>query len=551
VENSLLTVPWPVVALAAGGVVLLGLGPKLGGGTAPGLFGLLVLLGACACAGFQPDTSGATHDVITQASIWGTLLVGMLFVLVSLRPPCLRLCDARDYGLALVALAGAMAAGAAQSLTVAVAGLHLAALGMHAFAWRRHGSAMRPAVLSAWLFHSACLLLVLLGLMMLYGLGGSLWFEEIAAAGRGRFVSPEFAPLPRSIAVVATVGLLTGLCGFAVMHSVHGGRSRLLETADTSAACLLLPLPPWTAMLVVLRLVPDVLGSWSESAVTVTVLSAWLLILSGGVLSLGQRRILPLLACALMAHFGLWLVGAAVGAWEATDPGKGLWPSSGLPGGAAAALLSLCADGLALLGLLTALATLRRGDSPAEFIEDVAGLLRQRPVTGVGAAVCIASLCGVPPLPGFWGRWWLFVAAFGPQQPSSLTGLYEPHYGFLATCGMMIIGSVIIAGAYLRLFQQVVLEEPRGRLEAAGLPISRWCAGLLAAAVLVAGWWPQPLLQSAARGFPPPPGPQVAPGAPEQTHPERNTEPDGTPGPRQSARASGDGAVLIDGYGTG
>jgi NADH-quinone oxidoreductase subunit N len=270
------------------------------------------------------------------------------------------------------------------------------------------------------------------------------------------------------------------------------------------------------------------------------------------VLSLGQRRILPLLGCALMAHFGLWLVGAAVGAWEATSPGKGLWPSSGLPGGAAVALFSLCADALALLGLLAALGTLRRGDSPVEFIEDVAGLLRQRPATGAAAALCLASLCGVPPLPGFWGRWWLFAAAFGPQQPSSLTGLYEPHYGFLATCFVMIVGSMLVAATYLRLFQQVVWEEPRGRLEAAGLPISRWCAGLLAAAVLVVGVWPQPLLQSAVRGFPPPPGPQVAPDAPEQTHPERTTEPDGTPGPRQSARAMpGGGTVLIDGHGTG
>ncbi len=547
VNYSIPSVPSPVVVLVAGGVVLLGLGPKLARGTAAGLFGVTVLCGAG--AGIQ---SGATSGVIAQTSIWGTLFVGMLYLLVSLRPPGPRLCDARDYGLALVLLAGAIAAGAAESLPVAMAGLHLVALGMHAFAWRRRSPAFRRAVLSAWLFHSACLLLVLLGLVTLYGLGGSLSYDKIAAAGRGQFIHTEFVPLPRSIAVVATVCLLTGLSGFAVMHSVYGGRSRLLETTDAAAACLLLPLPPWTAMLLVLRVAPAVLGAWSESAVTVTVLSAWLMMLVGGVLGLRQRRILPLLGCALMVHFGLWLLGAAVGAWEAASPGKGLWPSSGLPSGAAAALFSLCADGLALLGLLAALGTLRRGGSPVEFSEDVAGLLRQRPATGAAAAICLASLCGVPPLPGFWGRWWLFAAAFSPQQPSSLTGLYEPHYGFLATCGVMIVGSILVAAAYLRLFEQVVWEVPRGRLEAAGLPIGRWSAGLPAAALLVVGAWPQPLLQSAVRGFPSPPGPQVAPGEPEQAHPERNTEPDGTPGPRQSARAMpGGGAALVDGHGTG
>jgi formate hydrogenlyase subunit 3/multisubunit Na+/H+ antiporter MnhD subunit len=133
-----------------------------------------------------------------------------------------------------------------------------------------------------------------------------------------------------------------------------------------------------------------------------------------------------------------------------------------------------------------------------------------------------------------------------------LTGLYEPHYGFLATCGVMLIGSVLIAAAYLRLFQQVVWEEPRGRLEVAGLRTGRWFAGLLAAAVVVVGWWPQPLLQFAAGGFPPWSGPQGAPGAPDRTHPERNTAPDGNPGPRQSARAlPAGGAVLIDRDGTG
>jgi NADH-quinone oxidoreductase subunit N len=545
VNYSILSVPWPVVVLVAGGVVLLGLGPKVARGTAAGLFGVTALFGAG--AGIQ---SGATSGAIAQAAVWGTLLLGMLYLLVSLRPPGPRLCDARDYGLALVLLAGAITTGSAESLPVAIAGLHLVALGMHAFAWRRRGPAMRPAVLSTWLFLWACLLLVLLGLVTLYGLGGSLSYDKIAAAGRGQFVHPDFVPLPRSVAVVATVCLLTGLCGFAVVHSVDSGRSRLLETTDAAAACLLLPLPPWTVMLIVLRIVPAVLGAWSESVVTVTVLSAWLLMLVGGVLGLGQRRVLPLLGCAMLVHFGLWLVGAAVGAWEATSPGKGLWPSSGLPGGAAAALFSLCADGLALLGLLAAFCTLRRGDSPIEFIEDVAGLLRQRPATGAAAAICLASLCGVPPLPGFWGRWWLSAAAFSPQQPSSLTGLYEPHYGFLATCGVMVVGSMLVAAAYLRLFQQVVWEEPRGRLEAAGLPIGRWSAGLLAMAVLVVGVWPQPLLQSAARGFPPPPGPEVAPGASEQTHPERNTEPDGTPGPRQSARAM-PAALPIDGHGAG
>jgi NADH-quinone oxidoreductase subunit N len=471
----------------------------------------------------------ASLDALGRVALWGTLLMGMVWG-VSRFASSAESRDWRRTALLTMALGGVVLAGAARTLPLIYLGLFTVSAALHIAAALQHDGFDRSSVRASYLFHSSSLLLLLLGLIVLYGLGESVDITAIEAAGRALSGSSISVP-PPSAAIVSAVAAVAGLCGYAALHALPRHRGGWLGNAMSPDTPLLLLAPLGAGLLALLRVVPVPLGLRTETVSTAVVLASWLLMLAGSSGALVQARVVALLRWAGLFHFGLWLVGAAVGAWEASHAALSLPAASGLPGGCSAALYALCADAIALLGLAAALAAVKRGNANVEFIEDVAGLARRQPLAGAAAAVCLCSLCGIPPLPGFWARWWLLTAAWSAQQPSSLTGLYEPHYGFLATGAVLLAASAAMATVYLRLFQRILLDEPRGRLDTVG--VARWAAGLLSAFVVALGLWPQPLLQLSIRAFPA----QVVeePPAVEVEHPESDGAPDAIPGPYPSA----------------
>lgn len=479
-------------------------------------------------AAILPATA-ASLDPLGWVALWGALLAGSVWG-VSRFAPSAESRDWRRTALFAVMLGGVVLSGAARTLPLIYLGLFTVSAALHVAAALPHDGSHRSPVWASYLFHSSSLLLLLLGLIVLYGLGGSVDIAAIEAASRAPPGS-SLSRLPPSAAIVSAVAVVAGLSGFAALHAVPRHRGGWLGNALSPDTGLLLLAPSGAALLVLLRVVPVALGLQTEAAATAIVLASWLLLLAGSGGALVQARVVALLTWAGLFHFGLWLAGAAVGAWEASHVNLSLPAASGLPGGCSAALYAFVADAMALLGLAAALGAVTRGNANVEFLEDVAGLARRQPLAGAAAAVCLCSLCGIPPFPGFWARWWLLTAAWSAQQPSSLTGLYEPHYGFLATGAILLAASAATAAAYLRLFQRILLDEPRGRFETVG--VARWAAGLLTALIVALGLWPQPLLQLARRAFPA----QVVEELPawEVEHPESDGAPDVIPGPYPSA----------------
>ena len=136
------------------------------------------------------------------------------------------------------------------------------------------------------------------------------------------------------------------------------------------------------------------------------------------------------------------------------------------------------------IGTFACILCMRRGDRMVEGIDDLAGLGKTHPMLALGIVVFMFSMAGIPPLAGFFGKFYIFIAAIE-------AGLYA-----LAVVG--VLTSVVAAFYYLRIVQMVYFEEPDDPLDK---PVSRDLGLVIAATGLVIVLffvYPTPILNSAA-----------------------------------------------------
>jgi NADH-quinone oxidoreductase subunit N len=98
------------------------------------------------------------------------------------------------------------------------------------------------------------------------------------------------------------------------------------------------------------------------------------------------------------------------------------------------------------VGTFVCILAMRRGGRAVEDISDLSGLSERDPVTAYLLAIMMFSLIGIPPLAGFWGKWYVFLAAIEAQ-------LY-----WLAVVGF--VTSVVGAYYYLRVIQVMFFDKP-------------------------------------------------------------------------------------------
>ena len=96
---------------------------------------------------------------------------------------------------------------------------------------------------------------------------------------------------------------------------------------------------------------------------------------------------------------------------------------SGVYTGGEGILFYLAAYALMTLGAFAVLLVLSGLGEPSETIDDLAGLSRTRPLLALAMALCLFSLAGVPPLAGFWGKFFIFASAWTAEPIESLPSL--------------------------------------------------------------------------------------------------------------------------------
>jgi len=171
---------------------------------------------------------------------------------------------------------------------------------------------------------------------------------------------------------------------------------------------------------------PGIATQWQQILVFVSIASMVL----GAFAAIGQRNIKRLMAYSSIGHMGFALIGLAAGTAE------------GVQG-----VLVYMAIYLAMtLGTFAVILSMRRPEGQVEEIADLAGLSRTNPGMAFFLAMLLFSLAGIPPLAGFFAKFYVFYAAIQAQ-------LYA-----LAVIG--VLASVVGAYYYLLIVKIMYFDEP-------------------------------------------------------------------------------------------
>ncbi len=272
--------------------------------------------------------------------------------------------------------------------------------------------------------------MLLYGMSLVYGFTGNTGFSEIAAV-----LSSE----TRSLGLV--FGLVFVLAGLAFKISAvpfHMWTPDVYEGAPTTVTAFLAAAPKVGAMAIFVRIVVDafqpVFADWQQIVVFVSIAS----MLLGAFAAIGQRNIKRLMAYSSISHMGYALVGLAAGS------------QSGVSG-----VLWYMAVYMGMtLGTFACILAMRRKDvGNVEDVNDLAGLASTNPLMALVLTILMFSLAGIPPLAGFFGKYYVFLAAI------------EAHLYPLAVIG--VIASVVGAYYYLRIVKVMWFDEAKGGFEKA------------------------------------------------------------------------------------
>lgn len=267
--------------------------------------------------------------------------------------------------------------------------------------------------------------MLLYGASLIYGFTGTVNFAGIATAAKSGGMGLIFG----------LVFLLAGLCFKVSAVPFHMWTPDVYEGAPTPVTAFFATAPKVAAMAVFTRVVltafPEVTEQWQQIVVFVAIASMAL----GSFAAIGQSNIKRLLAYSSIGHMGFALVGLAAGTVE----------------GAQGVLVYIAIYVMMTFGMFSIILAMKRNGVAVENIRDFAGLSRTNPLLAFFLAMLLFSLAGIPPLAGFFAKFYVFVAAVQ-------AGLFT-----LAIIG--VVTSVVGAYYYLAIIKVMYFDEPVGKVD--------------------------------------------------------------------------------------
>src|SRR4029453_7525868 len=361
--------------------------------------------------------------------------------------------------LVLLATTGMLMMISANDLIALYVGLELQSLALYVLAaFQRNSPRSSEAGLKYFVLGALSSGMLLYGASLVYGFTGSTDFADIAAA-----VQPSGA----------NIGLIFGLvflmAGFAFKISAvpfHMWTPDVYEGAPTPVTAFFAAAPKLAAMALTVRVLiaafPAVTSEWRQIVVFLAIASMAL----GAFAAIGQTNIKRLMAYSSIGHMGYALVGLA----------------AGTPEGVAGVVFYLAIYLAMTLGTFACILAMRRGGRMVEDIDALSGLSRTNPSMAFLLAMLLFSLAGIPPLAGFFAKFYVFLAAIH-------AGLYA-----LAVIGVLL--SVVGAYYYLRIIKIMYFDAPAERFEPMPLTLAA-ALGLSGIFVLVYSVYPAPLVEAA------------------------------------------------------
>ena len=267
--------------------------------------------------------------------------------------------------------------------------------------------------------------MLLYGASLIYGFTGTVSFNGIAQAAGAGNLGLTFG----------LVFLFAGLCFKVSAVPFHMWTPDVYEGAPTPVTAFFASAPKVAAIAIFMRVCisafPNITVQWQQILVFVAIASMAL----GSFAAIGQHNIKRLMAYSSIGHMGFALVGLAAGTQE------------GIQG----VLIYIAIYVTMTLGTFACILAMKRGGEAVENIGDLAGLARRSPAMAFFFAMLLFSLAGIPPLAGFFAKFFVFAAAIK-------AGLYA-----LAVIG--VVTSVIGAYYYLAIVKVMYMDDPAPAFE--------------------------------------------------------------------------------------
>jgi NADH-quinone oxidoreductase subunit N len=278
--------------------------------------------------------------------------------------------------------------------------------------------------------------MMLYGISLIYGFTGSTVFTTVAAVTTANGASLGI--------IFGIVFLVAGLAYKISAVPFHMWTPDVYEGAPTPIAAYFATAVKVAALCLFLRAIlvpfPHLLTEWRQIILILSILSMVL----GAIAAIGQVNIKRMMAYSAISHMGYALLGLA----------------AGTPAGVRGVLIYLTIYVFTNMGVFACIQTMRRKGRPVEKISDLAGLGHTDLRFAVLFAILMVSMGGVPPLAGFVGKFFVFLAAIQ-------AGLVIP-----AVIG--VLAATVSLVYYLGVVKTMLFDAPGEKLDSQqALPMER------------------------------------------------------------------------------
>ena len=345
--------------------------------------------------------------------------------------------------LILSATLGMMIMISSYDLIVFYMGLELQSLSLYVLAsFNRDNYRSSEAGLKYFVLSALSSGLLLYGCSLIYGFSGSTNFDLIA----------QNINQLNTGSIFGIVFILVGLAFKVSAVPFHMWAPDVYEGSPTSVTAFFAIVPKVAALTVFIRFlyVPfiNVVDQWQMIIIFISLASMIL----GAVAAIGQTNLKRLMAYSAIGHMGYALAGLATGSNE----------------GIQSTVIYLSIYLLMNLGIFSCIFMMKRKDIFYEDIQDLSGLSKNHPIISICLLLLLFSLAGIPPLAGFFAKFYVFMAVIKVKMYT------------LAIIGL--ITTVISAFYYLRIIKTIYFDAPEEIFESnqnLGLKISLFLSTII------------------------------------------------------------------------
>jgi len=328
--------------------------------------------------------------------------------------------------LILSSILGMMVMISSNDLIVFYMGLELQSLALYVLAsFNRDNLLSSESGLKYFVLSALSSGLLLYGCSLIYGFSSSTNFTEISINSSGSQQGVMFG----------MVFVLVGLAFKISAVPFHMWAPDVYQGSPTSVTLFFAILPKIAALTVFIRFLytpfSNMIDQWQMIIIFLSIAS----MLFGAIAAIGQKNLKRLIAYSSIGHMGYALAGLSIGT------------NAGIQGSVIYITIYLIMN----LAFFSCLFMLRRNQNYYENIDDLSGLSKNHPILSFSLLIILFSLAGIPPLAGFFAKFYIFMAVI------------EESMYFLAIIGLL--STVIAAFYYLRIIKIIYFDQEKEKYD--------------------------------------------------------------------------------------